>query len=266
MVGLHYCKSNRVVGKIQLIKISLIISARAKGNDTNSPQLEVLHGRDGRDGRDGIPGVAGPQGPRGDRGLTGAPGTLGERGPAGPPGGGVTYVRWGKSSCPNVTGTELIYAGRAGGTFWSNIGGGSNYLCMPDVPQYTLRYTPGSQSHSEIYGTEYESPIAGTHDHNVPCAVCFASIRVAVLMIPARTSCPTGWTREYYGYLMSTATRWTNHYRTSFECVDKDQDSLPGSQANTNGAMFYHVEANCNGLPCPPYNNYKEVNCAVCTK
>ena len=130
LVGLHYCKSNRVVGKIQLIKISLIISARAKGNDTNSPQLEVLHGRDGRDGRDGIPGVAGPQGPRGDRGLTGAPGTLGERGPAGPPGGGVTYVRWGKSSCPNVTGTELIYAGRAGGTFWSNIGGGSSTTCV----------------------------------------------------------------------------------------------------------------------------------------
>ena len=43
------------------MKISLIISATAKGNDTNSPQLEILRGRDGHDGRDGIPGVAGPR-------------------------------------------------------------------------------------------------------------------------------------------------------------------------------------------------------------
>ena len=83
---------------------------------------------------------------------------------------------------------------RAAGTFYAKLGGGSNYLCLPDVPQYTLRYTPGSQSYSEIHGTEYEHPIAGTHEHNVPCAVCSASTCVAVLMIPARTSCPTGWT------------------------------------------------------------------------
>ena len=136
---------------------------------------------------------------------------------------------------------------------------------MPEVPQYTLSYRPGSQSYSEIHGVEYEVPITGTHEHNVPCAVCSTSIRVGVVMIPARTSCPTGWTREYYGYLMSEA-YWSDHKRTSFECVDKDQDSLPGSQANTNGALFYHVEANCNGLPCPSYNNYKELNCVVCTK
>ena len=93
----------------------------------------------------------------------------------------------------------------------------------------------------------------------------YASTREAVFMLPARTSCPTGWTREYYGYLMSTA-HDSGHYRTMFECVDKDQESLPGSGANTDGAVFYHVEAHCNGIPCPPYNNYKELNCAVCTK
>ena len=177
----------------------------------------------------------------------------------------MTYVRWGKSSCPSVTGTELIYAGRAAVTVWNKSGGGINYLCMPDTPQYTLRYRPGTQSHSEIHGTEYEGPIAGTQDHNVPCAVCYASTRDGVLMIPAWTSCPTGWTREYYGYLMSEG-NFSNRQHTSFECVDKDADSLPGSQANTQGAFFYPVEANCNGLLCPPYNNYKELNCVVCTK
>ncbi len=56
--------------------------------------------------------------------------------------------------------------------------------------------------------------------------------------------------------------------RSMFECVDKGQESVPGSHANTEGALFYHVEANCGtaGLPCPPYNDYKELNCVVCTK
>ena len=94
----------------------------------------------------------------------------------------------------------------------------------------------------------------------------YASTREAVFMLPARTSCPTGWTREYYGYLMSGAAQWPDHSRTTFECVDKDQDSVPGSGPDTHGAVFYHVEAHCNKIACPPYNNYKELNCAMCTK
>ena len=246
--------------------------------------MELLQGRDGRDGRDGMPGAIGPQGPPGERGdtggsqgprgLTGSTGAPGARGPAGPPGprnGGVTYVRWGKSSCPDVAGTELLYAGRAAGTLYSKEGGGSTHLCMPEVPQYTLSYKPGTQSDSVINGANYELPITGTHDHNVPCAVCSASTRVGVTMIPAWTSCPTGWTREYYGYLMTESTLYgessRHRGRTSYECIDKDQDSVPGSQTNPDGDVFYHVEASCNtGLPCPPYNNYKELTCVVCTK
>ena len=94
--------------------------------------------KEGRDGYDETPGVRGPPGSRT---------------------GGITYVRWGKSSCPNVTGTELVYAGRAGGTFYNKPGGASNYLCMPDEPQYTLSHRSGSQGHSKIHGVEYEGPI-----------------------------------------------------------------------------------------------------------
>ena len=144
-------------------------------------------GFQGAKGERGDPG--GPQGPRGLTGAVGTPRAIGPAGSPGPRSGGVTYVRWGKSSCPSVTGTELVYAGRAAGTFWNKPGGGTNYLCLPDVPQYTLRYKPGSRSYSEIHGVEYEGPIAGTHEHNVPCAVCSASTCVGILMIPARTSC-----------------------------------------------------------------------------
>ena len=182
--------------------------------------------------------------------------------------GETLYTRWGKSMCPQVGGTELVYSGIAGGTFYNQRGGGANYLCMPKVPEYShiLRYRNGTQGHAYVYGSEYQDPIQGSHDNNVPCAVCRVSTRSTVLMIPAKATCPSSWTREYYGYIM---TEWRGHNgRTMLECVDTDQESLPGGgHANTDGALFYHVEAVCNhGLPCPPYNPTQELNCVMCTK
>ena len=258
-------------------------------NTSSLPYIEVLRGRDGRDGRDGVSGLRGPQGQKGQQGVSGPRGTQGKKGQqggagppgpqgqkgqqggAGPPGprnGGVVYTRWGKTTCPNVTGTELVYAGRTGGSWYGHTGGGANYLCMPSNPDY-LQYRPGVQGHSYVYGTEYETqsggPLSTTYQHNAPCAVCYASLRVAITMIPAKIQCPSTWTREYSGYLMSTLiTR--NHYRTMFECVDRNPDTIAASALDTNGAVFYHVEANCNGMACPPYDPQKELTCIVCTK
>lgn len=61
----------------------------------------------------------------------------------------------------------------------------------------------------------------------------------------------------------------TNLYtsRTMFECMDHSPESLPGTAANIDGALFYHVEVKCtHGIPCPPYDAQKEVTCVVCTK
>ena len=235
-------------------------------NDTNrsltssntAPYIEILRGRDGRDGRDGAPG---PQG------LRGLQGTTGLQGPPGPRSAGVTYTRWGETTCPSVPGTELVYKGIAGGSFYNHTGGGANYLCMPEDPEYTLSFQ-NVKNQSFVYGAEYQSPVellGRVRNHNVPCAVCYGSTRAAAMMIPAKTTCPQSWTREYYGYLMSAlkGTSSNPHYRTM---VDKDPDSIPGSGANTDGALFYHVEASCNGMPCPPYDPQKELNCVVCTK
>ena len=231
-------------------------------NTSSFPYIEVLRGRDGRDGRDGVPGPRGPQGQRGDQGQKGEQGVAG---PPGPRNGGVVYTRWGKSSCPSVSGTTLVYAGRAGGMEHTQKGGAANYLCMPDDPDY-LSYRSGVQGYSYVYGAEYEThggPLSAVREHNVPCAVCYASTRVAVTMIPAKTQCPSNWTLEYSGYLMSDHQVYTT---TMYECVDKNPDSVPGSASNNNGALFYHVEANCNGMLCPPYDPQKELTCAVCTK
>ena len=217
--------------------------------------MELLRGRDGLPGRDGVQGPVGP------------PGIPGKQGSPGPRSGGAIYTRWGKSSCPQVEGTQIVYSGITGGTFYNQPGGGANYLCMPKDPEYnpTLRYGHLVRERAIMYGTEYQSPLQGLIEHNVPCAVCHVSTRLTVLMIPAKASCPPTWTREYYGYLMSNSVHAT-HGRSMFECVDADQESLPGTQVNTNGALFYHVEADCNtGLPCLPYVGNKQLNCVVCT-
>ena len=130
-------------------------------------------------------------------------------------------------------------------------------------PEYNLPSGTGEEQRSPVWGAEYEQPVGGTHDHDVPCAVCLGTTRETVLMIPAKTSCPTSWTKEYDGYLMSN---WKDWHRTMFVCVDREQELLPGTGANTNGALFYPTEVDCTNLPCPPYNNEQELNCVVCTK
>ena len=135
---------------------------------------------------------------------------------------------------------------------------------MPNDPQYTLRTRAEFWGEGRIYGSEYENPVQGIHDHDVPCAVCLATSRETVLMLPAKTTCPTSWTTEYTGYLM---TEHHTHYRSMYECVDQSQESLPGSSQNADGARFYHVEVPCGfGLECPPYVETKELTCVVCTK
>ena len=180
------------------------------------------------------------------------------------------YTRWGRTTCPSTYGTQLLYAGRAAGSLFSQQGGGANYLCLPEQPQYST-YTAGSQTfRAFLYGAEYETgsyttgPLHSVHEHNAPCAVCYASTRETVVMIPAQLTCPSSWTREYYGYLMAEL---YNHHRSTFECVDISPQSVPGTIADTEGALFYHTEVNCNhGIPCPPYDAQKEVTCVVCTK
>ena len=230
--------------------------------------VELLQGRDGRDGRDGEPGPRGIAGRDGKAGPTGAQGRPGSQGLPGPRSGGVTYVRWGRTTCPNTEGTEVVYTGRAAGSHYTHKGGGGNYQCVTEEPE-NFDFGPGTADHSLIYGAEYE--IAGNvpasnlplHDHNVPCVVCFVATREAVLMVPGRFSCPQNWTREYYGYLMAER---HNHHRSTFECMDVAPETVLGGHDNHNGALFYHVEPRCGSLPCPPYEEEKEMTCVVCTR
>ena len=133
------------------------------------------------------------------KGRDGLPGRDGIRGPVGPPGpqsGGAIYTRWGKSSCPQVGGTDMVYSGVTGGTYWNKPGGGANYLCMPTDPEYSLNLTyRARESYAYVYSTGYRVPLQG------------ASICVQHRLYRVHMHMCTAQVIESYAYVYSTGYR-----------------------------------------------------------
>ncbi|KAH3773687.1 short-chain collagen C4-like [Dreissena polymorpha] len=178
-----------------------------------------------------------------------------------------TYVHWGMKTCPNVTDTTLIYSGQAGGGRYDHPGSGE-YVCLPNDPSYDQYNTDLDNARSWMYGAEYETydvpipPIFSTlANFDVPCAVCLAR-RKTSLMIPGRTSCYAGWTKEYQGYLMA---EYYNYQGKGYVCMDKLAEGFDSLSGNENGALFHATEGRCGALRCPPYINGAELACVVCS-
>ena len=167
-----------------------------------------------------------------------------------------------------MQGTELVYDGLTAGSSYEHTGGGANYICAVKDAKYHPGATTVNRGWVTLYGAEYETKLGqaldGLANQNIPCAVCEVSTRSKHLMVPGTYECPTGWTQEYSGWLMSA---YQGYKRTMFVCLDKDPQTVPGHQHQTEGTVMYHVEAECTvGLPCGPYDNRKELSCVVCTK
>ena len=183
--------------------------------------------------------------------------------------GGVSFTRWGRTTCPDTNDTELLYQGTMAGSAW-NEAGSAEYQCLHQQPQF-LQTTAGRQGErSRIHGTEYralDSPPAFSDivHHDAPCSVCYASTRIAKITIPGRTSCPPLWTMEYNGYLMTDKLD-TNHRSRVPVCVDVNAETVPESAIATTTSLLYFIETTCTGIDCPPYADGSEVACVVCTK
>ena len=167
----------------------------------------------------------------------------------------------------NTDGTQLVYTGLVGKSYWNNNGGGIDYQCLSSKPSY-LKVKDGIQTaRSHMTGVEYEDweggALAKSHYYGVPCAVCYTT-RSVVIMIPGQYTCPSGWRQEYQGYL--TAERHNHGNPSTHVCTHKDLEPLPGSSHNKQSGTMMHVEANCVSHLCPPYQKGKELTCAVCTK
>ncbi|XP_065198912.1 uncharacterized protein LOC135830609 [Sycon ciliatum] len=183
---------------------------------------------------------------------------------------GVTYTRWAKNSCNATAGAELVYNGYMAGSRYDHPSG-SNYLCLPHAPVYG-DFKPGTTEYGQIHSAElqipnYFPPYGPLYQADPTCSVCRAAGRSSHVMFPATNQCPPSWTREYHGYLMASSKNRASS--TEFVCIDRNPDVIPGaaSRASTNGAEIMFIEARCTtGLPCPPYDEEKELTCAVCTR
>ena len=84
----------------------------------------------------------------------------------------------------------LIIVGQAGGNYYTNRGGGSNYLCLPNDPDNGKPY---SFANDVLYGAEYETSAStkpfgfgNLYEKDVHCSVCRRRGKSYVLMIPGK--------------------------------------------------------------------------------
>lgn len=192
----------------------------------------------------------------------------------------VTYTRWGRTTCEEPA--TVVYTGIMAGSHYTHKGGGSNYLCLHDEPDYLDRIkTPWQTEVATINGAEFQ--YAGTsqkdrpfsfvnnngnnlNNHDLPCVVCMRSNRSSQIMIPGKFDCGgTEFSREYSGFLVSG--HYNHAHTTEHICLDEAPETREGGQADHNGALVNVARTSCtSGAPiCPPYSNNYNIPCSVCS-
>ena len=175
----------------------------------------------------------------------------------------------------------LLFKGYTEGPHKNKGGGGSDFLCLHKEPQWE-NYVDGHQYVTgSIHGVEYEVFNDGRpHPRNNvfsevnndgrplqqnpgPCAACYVPDRSTILMIPARTQCPDGWTKEYGGYLVS-AEEGSDRKRSSYICWDEAPEIAVGGKSQNQGDIC-PVEVHCGSLPCSLFISGRELTCVVCS-
>ncbi|WAR30376.1 hypothetical protein MAR_032918 [Mya arenaria] len=164
----------------------------------------------------------------------------------------------------------------AGGNQFSEYGA-ADFLCLTSEPLWGMYDDAEHSPSAKVYGTEYQfseqqyanggAQFFGKNlfDHDAPCAVCHTS-RPATVMIPGRNQCYPGWTKEYAGYLVAGLSGTSHKSPTNYVCLDSGAEYEASDYRDDNGKLMYLVEAMCGSLRCPPYVQYREITCVVCSK
>ena len=235
-------------------------------------------------GDTGATGGRGPPGPRGGNGATGPKGLkgqrgnpgLGQKGQRGEPGysncrlistpcyrkkrsvrtsddntveintPGVVYTRWGESSCPGNE-TKTVFSGRIASTM------AANHLCLPSHYDHQHDETePASrQANTEATTT------ATLYTSDVPCTVCLALKQSTVLTVPAKVTCPLGWTREYHGFVMNGSSEDGQYHCMDWHRGGSSKSWLDHVKVGPKIGCVESVGSGCS------INNI--IECAVCT-
>lgn len=116
-----------------------------------------------------------------------------------------------------------MYKGIAGGGDYVQPGNGANTLCLPNNPDpapwdFPTHFQNNDRAASNfIYGAEFQYTYRNIAvDDDVPCAIYSVAHASSVIIIPAKMTCPTGWSKEYAGVSISSSV-WSSHWRV-FVC------------------------------------------------
>ena len=98
------------------------------------------------------------------------------------------------------------FLGVALSTVGHNHGGGTNYQCLPLVPEFDQSWHDDRaiERWSWAHPVEYinvdflRNLPTNSGGHDVPCARCHTT-RGSLMMMPAKMQCPHGWTSQYTG-------------------------------------------------------------------
>ena len=105
-----------------------------------------------------------------------------------------------------------------------------------------------------------------TSDKAISCAQCFVDERTSATTFAGRTTCPSEWTLEYRGYIMSKDFK---SRKGDFICVDVDSrttdDEVLVTSRTDKPNYISDVKLSCGTLPCNKYQNDKLLPCVVCT-
>ena len=163
------------------------------------------------------------------------------------------------------------YSGIGAKTANSYNGGGVDYLCLPETPEWTGNEVAGHQVNSYIHGAQYWADGLdifpnGHRFNDMPCAVCDVAFVSQSLMIPAKRSCPEGWSKLYEGILMAERTASHHESPSNYICVDRDYEFATGGAGAEVSGYAIPVEIFCGVIPCGPYVQGYELSCVVCAK
>jgi len=170
------------------------------------------------------------------------------------------------------------FTGYVAGPHYNHGGSGSNFLCLHEEPQWANDIDGVQAADGAVYGAAYgwydtgalhNNPFLQTNSRGrafsqtpAPCAVCDVPGRSRTVMIPARTQCPDGWTKEYGGYMVSEL--HGDRKRSSYICLDEAPEIAVGDAQFQ--AVIHPVQIHCGTLPCSVYTTGKELTCVVCSK
>jgi len=164
--------------------------------------------------------------------------------------------------------------GVAGTGKYNEGGDGSNMICLHRNPVWKETISNSGGRKSLLYSVEYkfyDLPFStsnnGGHSlesNDMPCVACHVRTRTAQIMIPARDTCPYGWTREYWGCLVAAHSH--HHQRGEYNCLDDAPEVTAGGSAASAGAEVFAVSTPCGyGFLCPPFKSGYGVLCVVCS-